>query len=312
MPIRLLHLALLLPALAAAPQTQNPPAPYTLTTGVDEVSLTFHASDPYGVPLTTLTLADLRILDNNKPPRAIVSFDAYTNLPIRAGILLDISPSMDYSLARNFFIATAFADRLLHTPDDRAFLLRFDSGFKVIEDWTPDANLLTAAIPHLTDNAMSHLGGTALYDALYRTCRDQFGTLREGPTANVILLFTDGIDNASHALIEDDTRICQRAHTSIYVFSDEPKSGFSPGQKILTQLTEQTGGRIFFDSARPDIAADIRLIESNLRAQYRLVYKPQALKPNGAFHRIKLETPGRAAILTTPTGYNAPLPNSPR
>jgi VWFA-related protein len=310
MPLRPLHLALAL--TLATPQTS--PAPYTLTTGVDEVSLTFHASDPYGNPITTLTLADLRILDNNKPPRAVVSFDAYTNLPIRAGILLDISSSMDESLPRNFAIATGFARQLLHTPDDRAFLLRFDSASKLAQDWTSDPNLLIAIIPHLTDNLRSHLGGTALFDTLYRTCRDQFaefGTLRASPTANVILLFTDGIDNASHALIEDDTRICQRAHTSIYVFSDALRPGLSPGQKILTQLTSQTGGLIFFANPQLDIPADLRLIESNLRSQYRLVYKPQILKPDGAFHRIKLETPGRAASLTVPTGYNAPSRSTP-
>jgi Ca-activated chloride channel family protein len=303
MALRIPQLALLL-AFIAPPQF--PQGPYTLTTGVDEVSVTFQVADPHGLPIDDLTLADLRILDNNKPPREIVSFDLYRNLPLRAGILIDISPSMDGLLKPNAATAAEFASHLLHGPQDRAFLMRFDSDAKVVQDWTLDPTLLTAGITHMIDYRASRLGGTVLFDSVYRACRDQFATLRGAPTGNFILLFTDGADNASHALLEDDVRICQRAHTAIYAFTSGSGLAFSHAPKSLVELTAQTGGQLFLNHTEQSLWTDLLLIEADLRSQYRIVYKPGLLKSDGSFHRIRLDSPTRGGILTTPSGYYAP------
>src|SRR5258708_40250734 len=89
----------------AFPQTEKPPTaptdPYTLNVAADEVSLTFHAADFHGIPMEDLKLEDLRILDNGKHPRQIVSFEAHQNLPVRFGILMDTSRSMLEYLRRN-------------------------------------------------------------------------------------------------------------------------------------------------------------------------------------------------------------------
>jgi VWFA-related protein len=147
-------------------------------------------------------------------------------------------------------------------------------------------------------------GGTALFDSIYKACRDQFGT--DDPLAgNFILLFTDGIDNASHTRLEDDIDICQKANVAIYVFSVDSKSIFSDGQKTLNKLSTQTGGVIFFDQTRDSIWNDLRIIDANLRSQYRLVYKPGNFKRDGSFHRIKIDSPARGGVITARSGYYA-------
>ena len=292
----------------AIPQTAKSPATtadsYTLNVAVDEVSLTFHAADFHGIPMDELKLNDLRILDNGKQPRQIVSFEVHQNLPVRFGILVDTSRSMLEHLRRNQAIANEYITQLLHKQSDRAFVMRFDSQAKVLQDWTEDSAALTASLHNVASDSASRLGGTALFDSIYKACRDQFGTAN--PLAgNFILLFTDGIDNASHARLEDDIDICQKANTAIYIFSVEPKSIFSNGQKTLNGLATQTGGVMFFDQSRETIWNDLRIIDVNLRSQYRLVYKPQHFKRDGSFHRIKLDSPTRGGVITTRSGYYA-------
>src|ERR1700733_8115171 len=64
------------------PTPASEPKPYTLNVAVDEVSLTFHAADFHGIPIDDLQLTDLHLLDNNKKPRQILSFEVHKNLPV--------------------------------------------------------------------------------------------------------------------------------------------------------------------------------------------------------------------------------------
>ena len=294
-------------ALAQPEHAQTSAAdPYTLNVAVDEVSLTFHAADFHGLPMDNLKLEDLRVLDNGKRPRKLVSLEAHKNLPVRFGILMDTSRSMLGYLRRNQAIANEYLTQLLHKDSDSAFLMRFDSDSKVLQDWTGDTDALTTVLHNVASDHASRLGGTALFDSIYKACRDQFGT-KDPLAGNFILLFTDGIDNASHARLEDDIDICQRANVAIYIFSAETKALFSDdGQKTLNKLATQTGGTIFYDQTRETIWNDLRIIDANLRSQYRLVYKPQQLKRDGSFHHIKLDSPTRGGVTTTRSGYYAP------
>jgi Ca-activated chloride channel family protein len=292
----------------AIPQTINAPANstdlYTVKVPVDEVSLTFHAADFHGVPMDNLKLNDLRVLDNGKKPRKIASFEVHQNLPVRFGVLMDTSRSMLGYVGYNASIVESFLAHQFNAHNDQAFLMRFDFQSEVRQDWTNDPASIIAALQKITAGYQSRLGGTALFDSIYKACRNQFGTL-EPFAGNFILLFTDGIDNASHARLEDDIDICQQANTAIYIFHPQPQSIFSDGQKTLTKLATQTGGIIFFNQPPKDVSDDLRIINANLRSQYRLVYKPERLKRDGSFHRIKLDSPTRGGVITVRSGYYA-------
>lgn len=150
------------------------------------------------------------------------------------------------------------------------------------------------------------MGGTAVIDSMYRACLNQFGRLN-GASANFILLFSDGEDNASHADLSEAMEMCQRANTAIYAFRVPSESRSSDGPKTLAQVASQTGGRVFAaDDSDAAIYEDLRTIEADLRDQYRLIYKPVDLKHNGAFHRIALKGPKRVESIVVRSGYYAP------
>jgi VWFA-related protein len=286
------------------PATTQSASSYRLSVSVDEVNLTFHAADTHGLPINDLKLNELNLLDNGKPPRRILTFDSLLNLPIRAGILMDTSQSMDEILPGNRAIATQYAQRLLRQQTDQAFVMDFGYISRTVQPWTSDPIALTNGIRKLTAGKANPLGGTALYDTIFRACFNQFGKIDHAASGNFILLFSDGEDNASHTSLQEAVDICQRSNTAIYAFRPEPKSGFSPGPKTLADLASQTGGRLFFDDdSEAAIYNDLRAIEADLRNQYRLIYNPAGLKHDAAFRRIELRTPERVDSVNIRSGY---------
>ena len=278
-------------------------APFTLSVSVEEVSVTFHAADWHGTSIDDLTANDVRILDNGKHPRQIVSFEVRRSLPVRIGVLIDTSRSVLEDLQQSQEIALHYLNRLFDASRDRGFVMRFDSEAKLVQNWTSDLPPLRDGIRHVAQDHESRMGGTALYDAVYRACRDEFRTTHEVEAGNFILLFTDGSDNASHSQLEDVVQMCQSANTAIYAFYSEFNSFRSLGQKTLRELAQKTGGQMFNDSTPERIWSDLQQTDANLRSQYRIVYKPQQLKHDGAFHRLRVDSPTRGAVITTRSGY---------
>jgi Ca-activated chloride channel homolog len=292
-------------ALAQTAKAPSTDQPYVINVSVEEVSLTFHAADFHGVPIDDLKLSDLRLRDNGKPPKQIVSFTPSKNLPVRIGVLMDTSRSMLGYIRHNRLVATEFLEQLFQPQHDSGFLMRFDSQTKILQDWTSNRVLLASGLRTIASDSNSRIGGTVLFDSIYKACRDQFRPTVTTTAGNFIMLFSDGIDNASHARLEDDIDICQKANTPIFVFSDESTALFSDGQKVLRELATKSGGAIFFDETPEAILHDLHVIDANLRSQYRLVYKPKSLKRDGSFHRIKLDSTTRGGVITTRSGYYA-------
>jgi VWFA-related protein len=281
-------------------------APYTIPVHVDEVNLTFSAVDERGLAIDDLELADLRLLDNGKKPERVVSLRRRSNLPIRAGLLVDTSGSMSRSLRRTRQIASLFGSHILRQESDRAFVMRFDFEALVKQDWTNSGEVLNTGIENVAEDSKSRLGGTALFDSVYISCRDKFGHLAGSPdTGNFIVLFTDGLDNVSHARMGDVIDKCQQTHTAIYVFTNGDKVFRDAGQRVLQELAMKSGGRIFYDNGDSDTLSNLRLIERDIRNDYVVIYKPAHFKADGSFHKIKLDCPKRTAFLWTRTGYYA-------
>jgi Ca-activated chloride channel homolog len=298
--------------IAESPQTSaNSASSYTLQVSVDEISLTFHAFDAKGMPLTHLTPTDLRLSDEGKPPNRIVMLRSSENLPIRAGFLVDRSGSMQEQLAANRSIISLYASRLIRKGFDRAFVMQFDMDSLMTQEWTDDqASIAAGAATILQEEGrgsrpLSHFLLTAIFDSLYIACRDQWSQERGVATGNFILLFTDGQDNASHVYMNEAVDMCQRTRTAIYVISNSAKSRFSEGQRTLENLANETGGRVFFNPQSDQIWKDLQLIEAEQRNQYQLVYKPSGFQPNGVFHRVKLNCSVKGAQIISPSGYYA-------
>jgi VWFA-related protein len=280
---------------------------YRLRVPVDEVSLSFHVADRHGLAVNDLKLEELSLLDNGSAPEKITVFEPLQDASIRAGILLDTSESMREFLASNRAISIEYAQRVLRQKTDQAFVMEFGYLSKVIQPWTGEPAVLAAGVRRV--GAGRELGGTAMFDTIYRACFSEFGRIDRGATGNFVLLFSDGEDNASHMSLKEAVDACQRTNTAIYSFRSEPKgSFFSGGAKTLAELAAKTGGRVFHDNgSEAEIYEDLRVIEDDLRNQYRLVYKPAGLKHDGTFHQIELKAPERVDQMTIRSGYYAPM-----
>ncbi len=209
---------------AANPSASSQAAPgqpdtYAFRMSVDEVVLTFHASDAHGLAVTGLLATDLRLLDNGQPPARILAFESRQDLPIRAAFLFDTSSSMHPDLARNQGIAAAYARQLLRQSSDQALVTEFGYASNLALPWTSDPESLARAIRNIREGKMNPLGGTALYDTVFRTCFYPYGKTGIASSANFILLFSDGEDNASHTTLEEAVRTCQQTNTAIYAFA---------------------------------------------------------------------------------------------
>ena len=281
---------------------------YRLKVAVDEIVLNFHVADAHGLPVNDLQLEELSLLDNGKPPRKVVAFQIMQDAPIRAGILMDTSDSQRDQLAGNRAISTRYIQRLLRQQTDEAFVMDFAAMSEVTQPWTNNANALASGVRKAASYGGTHIRGTAIFDAIYRACLNQLGHTDGADSANFILLFSDGEDNASRSSLQDAIRICQATHTAIYSFRAGSATS-SVGPKALTDLATESGGRVFrADDTEEGIDRDLRAIEKDLRSQYRLVYRPAELKRDGSFHRIELTAPEREnSVVAVRSGYYAPV-----
>src|SRR5260370_33538721 len=76
------------PTIANSDDPQS--ALITIRKRVDEVNVLFIATDKRGKFVRDLNQNDFTILDDHKPPQAIINFRRETDLPIELGLLIDV------------------------------------------------------------------------------------------------------------------------------------------------------------------------------------------------------------------------------
>jgi Ca-activated chloride channel homolog len=292
---------------AAGQDASNPDVddrPYTLNMPVDEVKVMFHVADHKGDPIEHLKKDDLELFDNGKLQKRKVAFHEYSDLPIRVGFLLDNSPSMKNQMDQSQAIATELIKDFFRANSDQAFTMGFGVDSKVTQDWTEQADAVAEGIGAGNVKEADEPDGTAMFDAIYRACKEKFAGDSMAVSGNFILLFTDGEDNSSHVWESEAVDMCQRARTAIYVFTPEWKARATRGQQILEDLVAKTGGRMFFEK-KLSVHDALATTVSDMRYQYELIYAPPGLKRDGSFHQIKMKCKVERAQIQARSGYYA-------
>jgi VWFA-related protein len=280
--------------------TQDQEAP-TIKVQANEVDLVFTVTDKRGHFVTGLKQSSFGLLDDGRPPEKVLHFFQQTDLPLRVGIMLDTSSSIRGRFAFEQDSAVTFLLQVLH-KNDRAFVEGFDVETDLAQGFTNNIDLLSQGIHRLRPG-----GGTALYDSLYRTCRDQMLTLREaGVVRRAIILVSDGDDNYSHALESDAIKECQRAETIVYSISTNVSPSKDKGDDVLQAIAVATGGQAFYPTRIEEVANAFTSIEEELRSQYLLEYQPADFKQDGAFRTIYLQATDPRYHVRAHTGYFAP------
>jgi Ca-activated chloride channel homolog len=292
----------------ASPNAQQQPAPDasdqtpTLRIVSNEVSLIFTVNDKHGHYIPNLKLNDFALLDDQKAPEKVTSFRQQINLPLRVGIVIDASTSIRTRFQFEQQSATEFLLDILKSKFDRAFVMGFDVTPSVTQDWTNNIDGLETGINRLRPG-----GGTALFDAVYTACRDKLLSERGAePVRKAMILISDGDDNQSRVRPDEAIKMCQRAETIIYAISTNWTPSRGKGDKILTDMAEDTGGEVFFPPSVEEMSNSFKNIEEELRSQYALTYIPADFKANGAFRPIYLYCNDRRYQVRARKGYFAP------
>ena len=274
----------------------------TIHSRVNEVNVLFIATDKHGKFVRDLTQKDFTILDDHKPPQAILNFKRETDLPLHLGLLIDVSGSVDSRFDFEQSAATSFLQHTLRTGFDQAFIVGFNSHSQLAQDFTDNVQLLSASVHKLHDG-----GGTALYDAVYHTCKEKFLKDRpEHPVRKAIIVVSDGEDNQSEVSKLQAIEMAQRSEVIIYAISTDDSGLVLRGDKVLEQLAEATGGRAFFAFKMKDITHSFDAIEDELRSQYVVSYKPADFDADGRYRSIEISSLKKDLQVRARKGYFAP------
>jgi len=291
------------PGAQQQPEQEPPQATETLQLFSREVDLFFAVTDKHGSFVNGLQQQNFGLLDDGRPPERIIRFVQQTNLPLRVGIMIDTSSSIRQRFAYEQQAAIDFLLQVMH-PVDRAFVEGFDVQTDIEQDYTNRVDLLDSGISRLRPG-----GGTALYDSLYKTCRDQMLTLKQSADVRkMMVLVSDGDDDYSRATEDDAIKMCQRAETIVYTIRTNTGPSRDKGDDTLLKISDATGGRAFFPKRMEDVSEGFQNIEAELRSQYALVYVPAGFKQDGSFRTIYLQSLDPRYVVRAKKGYFAPRP----
>jgi VWFA-related protein len=309
------------------PESTEAPAA-TLRVNVNLVSLYFTVRDKHNGLVSTLTKKDCNILED-KHPETIKNFSTEADLPLTLGILLDTSGSQQNVLPLEQQAGGNFLHRILREKD-QAFLVTFDVGVNLEQDFTNNANQIIRAMDKAEINTAGGNGaggvpgigqgpvpvhgtpkGTLLYDAVAQVSNDK---IRAETGRKALILLTDGEDQGSVTKPSQAIEAAQKANTVIYVIliADRPfySYGYGPfgytGDAQMKKLTEETGGRVINVGNNGKKLEDaFAQIEQELRTQYLASYTPTNAKLDGGYRKLDISCQGEGLKVQARKGYYA-------
>jgi Ca-activated chloride channel homolog len=294
--------SLALPEASPSTGTDSSDPILTIKTRVDEVNVLFIATDHHGKFVRNLNQGDFSILDDHKPPQAIINFRRETDLPIELGLLVDTSGSVHGRFDFEQEAAVSFLQHTLRANFDKAFVMGFSTHSQVTQEFTDNVRLLETGVRSLRNG-----GGTAMYDAIYKACREKLSKDRgDRPVRRAIIVVSDGEDNQSEVSRALAIETAQRAEVIIYAISTDDSGLILRGDKALQQLADATGGRAFFPFKIKDIKNSFAAIEDELRSQYVVSYKPADFDADGRYRSIEITAMKKDLQVRARKGYYAP------
>jgi len=274
---------------------------YTLRTDAYEVRLNASVLDGSGQSVQTLAKDAFRVYEDGVP-QTISSF-RHEDLPVSLGILIDSSGSM---YDKRVAVGKASLDFVkLSNPQDEAFLVDFSWEAFIDQDFTSDIGKLETGLGFIKSS-----GGTAIYDALVASA--DYLTKNAKHPKQVLLLITDGDDNASTATLEQAIRRIQDLDGPVVycvglLFGDDSsKSESRHAKRVLETLAEQTGGAAYFPRNVKDVDAVAAEVAQDIRRQYTISYRSTKPPTQGGYRQIHVEAKskgfGRLQVRTR-SGY---------
>jgi VWFA-related protein len=294
-----MSLVLVLVALAVA---QDRP---TFRVKVDMVVLSFTITDNKGHYINGLKPKDFRILedgipqkfntfaDGDKPPMNVAADG--TLQPMQVSEAGKVEGRPDAFVGTNVFLLYDTSNYMyrgfVYASDAIADFIRGLDRADSVAVYTYSRNLSRAA--PLTKERNTAIFGlrnavagddSALYNSLLLTLRDAARI----PGRKVVIVFSNGPDNASMVAPDDVRAVAEDEGIPIYVISTNEVSKDPVSSNVFKRISTGTGGKSYFAKTWQKQVEAFEAIREDLGNSYTITYYPQP-NPNEGFRKIAVE-----------------------
>ncbi|HEY3989219.1 MAG TPA: VWA domain-containing protein [Acidobacteriaceae bacterium] len=238
---------------------------------------------------------NFRVFEDGKP-QEIVSFGRI-QAPITAVLLCEFASNNYWFIYDMRNTAYAFAQQL--HPDDYIAVATFDMHTHILTDFTRDKRLVYESLNSLQIPGFSE---TNTFDALYET----LDRLSRVDGRKYIIFIGSGIDTFSKINLDKIMqKIKSTPNVTIYAVSTgqvarltgNARGGMFGPHEIdylqadneLRTFASMTGGKAYFPRFEGELPEVFRDINSAIRNQYVVSYRPSNAKEDGTYRKIRVE-----------------------
>jgi Ca-activated chloride channel family protein len=300
--------ALLTASLALFAQEQRP----TFRVKVDMVVLSFTVTDSKGHYINGLKPGDFHLTEDgiaqkintfgegNKPPVRVLENGTVQPLlaSIESGLDTADNPTevrSDSFVGTNVFVLFDTSNYMyrgfVYASDAIADFVRGLDKSDSVAVYTFSRNLSRPApLTHDRNDAIFGLrkavagDDAALYNGLLLTLRDA----AKVPGRKVIIVFSNGPDNASLIAPDDVRAVAEDDGIPIYVISTNDVSKDPTSSNVFKRISTRTGGKAYFAKTWQKQVEAFESIREDLGNSYTITYYPQP-NPNEGFRKINVE-----------------------
>ncbi len=291
---------------------QNPPQPPaatpeepTFSVGTRLVVLPVSVLDKSGKLVTDLPQKAFKVFENGvEQPIKIFRRE---DVPISLGIIIDNSGSMREKRQR---VEAASLDLVrASNPQDEVFIVNFNDDPYLDVPFTNDIKKMEEGIARIDSR-----GGTAMRDAISESMDYM---RKEGKRQKkVLLVITDGNDNASNVTLEKLVNRAQQNEILVYaigLLNEEERREARLAKRALDAISRDSGGLAFYPKGASDVDEIALQVAHEIRNQYTIAYSPTVPQMDGSFRQIKVTVNGPGhPVVRTRTGYYATPDSGPK
>jgi Ca-activated chloride channel homolog len=280
--------------------TAQTPYPFHISVDVNLVVLHPTVRDGKGQFASDLQERNFEVYEDGV--RQEIKLFRHEDVPVTVGLIVDHSSSMSHKLAEVVAAARTFVQS--SSPKDQVFVVNFNEkvtlGLPDAVGFTDDSVELEQAISRTPAGGM-----TALYDAVARGQERLQAGIHD---KKILIVISDGGDNASRHNLSEVLKIAERSSALVYTIGIFDPDDQDKNPDVLRRLAGATGGDAFLSEKLDDVVAICEGIARDIRHQYTLGYvSSNAVKP-GVYRSIRVvarSAGNRKLAVRTRSGYIA-------
>jgi VWFA-related protein len=277
------------------------------------VNVGFSVRDAGGKLVTDLTQDDVEVFEDGVPQK-VAFFARSADVPLRLGLLMDISGSQDSFVKPHLKDLQTFLKSVLGAKDE-AFMVCFGNRLRLVSDFTNSPKALVNGLElfHKGKTEFPEIGprehrvlGTAFYDAIYHSTKQ---LMRDEDTRRkALIIFSDGEDNSSAHHMMEAIEAAQAGNVLLFsVRYTESRDGRlnarnKYGIGVMERIAKETGGADY-DAREKGLKSNFEQIGEQLRSSYELAYHSTDPVSDGSFRKIKIRVKREGLTVRAKTGY---------